>query len=161
MPPLALSFLLQLQEEWLTLSLCTPPMLERPPPIKTTPTREIMPLYLKQSINPKPPPSPPTILLPHRLSKHVYYIRADTHTQAWCTLCITEYRQLLTVYSIQREDYDLAAKIRDDLTRVRGVDVHELKRQLDSAIASENYNVRVLSLYLHVGCAVEESACAL
>lgn len=47
---------------------------------------------------------------------------------------------------LQREDYDLAAKIRDDLTRERGVDVHQIKRQLDTAIDSENYIVRSLDL---------------
>lgn len=53
--------------------------------------------------------------------------------------------QLLTAPGVQREDYDLAARIRDDLTRERGVDVHQLKRQLDSAIDTENYIVCCLS----------------
>lgn len=58
--------------------------------------------------------------------------------------------QLLTVAGVQREDYDLAAKIRDDLTRERGVDVHQLRRQLDSAIDDENYNVHSHRLCAHL-----------
>ena len=51
------------------------------------------------------------------------------------------WEHLLNAATLQREDYDLAAKIRDDLTRKRGVDVHQLKRQLESAIQSEDYQV--------------------
>lgn len=64
-------------------------------------------------------------------------------------------KRLLTAAVVQREDYDLAARIRDDLTRERGVDVHQLKRQLDDAIDLENYRVRILNLSSHAHCAVQ------